>query len=440
MHDLRAKPTRELAVLVGLHLTGSRPGDPQQWADLDELERLADTAGADVQARLEQKRVRPDVRSLLGKGKLAQLKTMVESVQATLVIFDNDLAPAQGRNLEKSLGVRVIDRTELILDIFARHARTKQACLQVELAQYEYMLPRLTGMWKHLERQAGGIGSRGPGESQLESDRRIVRTRIGQLKRELAQVERQMATQHKQRDKHFRATLVGYTNAGKSSLMNAITQAGVYVQDQLFATLDATTRRVQLDPRHDFLLTDTVGFIRKLPHHLVESFRATLSEIDESNLLFHVVDASSPDWEGQIQAVDQVLVSVCDEPRPTVLVFNKVDAVREPETLEVMRDAYPEALFTSALTGVGVEALLDEVALRLRGEERELLLTVPTDQSKTLASLYQWGNVESLVYEDGLAHARLRVDGAGFNRIAKLPGVKILEVARRRRDRRSLPV
>jgi GTP-binding protein HflX len=438
-HPTSTGPTRERAVLVGVHLTGGSPGARQEWADLEELERLAETAGAVVMARVEQRRARPDVRSLLGKGKVEQLKQLIESVTADLVVFDNTLAPAQGRNLEKQLGVRVIDRTELILDIFARHARTRQACLQVELAQYEYMLPRLTRMWEHLERQAGGIGTRGPGESQLETDRRIIRTRIAQLKRELAAVQRQMATQHKQRDRYYRVTLVGYTNAGKSSIMNCITEAGVYVRDQLFATLDATTRRVRLDDRHDFLLTDTVGFIRKLPHDLVESFRATLSEINESNLLFHIVDASAADLEGQILAVDAVLAEVCPQPQPTVLVFNKIDLVAEPQRLEELAQRYPDALFTSATAGTGIAALHEEVRSRLRGEQRELLVAVETSQSRTLAQLHALAEVLSVEYDHDQAHVRLRVDGPNYGRVVRLPGLQILEVARRRR-RGRIPV
>ncbi len=430
---------REVAILVGVNITGSRPGAPARWADLDELERLAETAGALVKGRLEQRRERPDVRSLLGKGKVEQLKMLVESEKANLVIFDNDLAPAQGRNLEKLLCCRVLDRTELILDIFARHARTRQSRLQVSLAQYEYMLPRLARMWTHLERQAGGIGARGPGETQIETDRRIIRQRISQLRRDLASIRKQMDTQHKQRDQQFRVALVGYTNAGKSSLMNNITQAGVYVRDELFATLDATTRRVETSDGHMFLMTDTVGFVRNIPHHLVESFRATLSEVNEADLLFHVVDAASGEDEAHIEAVDKVLKEVCDERKPTLLVLNKVDNV-SPGVRDRLAQAYPDAVFTSAVTGEGVNELLDEVALRLRSEERHLVVNVPNDQQRSLAQLHELADVSSIEYEDNHAVVRLRVNGPNYGRLLQLAGVEIVEVARHRPESSSRSV
>lgn len=430
-HEPATEQTREIAVLVGVHLLPARPGGEANWADLDELERLADTAGAEVKARLEQRRSSPDVRSLLGKGKLEQLKQLCESVGADVVIFDNDLSPAQGRNVEKALECRVLDRTELILDIFARHARTRQSRLQVGLAQYEYLLPRLARMWKHLERQAGGIGTRGPGETQIETDRRIIRSRITQMKRELAVIDRRMATQHKQRSTQFRVALVGYTNAGKSSLMNRLTEAEVYVQDQLFATLDATTRRVETQDGHAFLLTDTVGFIRKLPHHLVESFRATLSEVNEADLLLHVVDAGTEDLEAHLDAVDQVLASVVDGEKPLRLVFNKIDTVGDV-ALARLRQQYPDALFTSALDGSGLGDLTGAIETLLRGQERTVLLRVAPDQPRSLALLHELGDVLSVEYEDDTAVVQLRVGGPNYGRILQLEGLEILEVARYR--------
>lgn len=427
---------KEHAVLVGVHILPPRPHAASSWADLDELERLADTAGAVVKARLEQRRSHPDVRSLIGKGKAQQLKQLVKSLDADLVIFDNDLSPAQGRNLEKLLGCRVIDRTELILDIFARHARTRQSRLQVALAQYEYLLPRLARMWKHLERQAGGIGTRGPGEAQIETDRRIIRRRIDQLRRELKAIERQMITQHKRRASQYRVALVGYTNAGKSSIMNRIADAGVYVEDQLFATLDATTRRVETSDGHTFLLTDTVGFIRNLPHHLVESFRATLGEVNEADLLFHVVDGSAEDAEAQIEAVNQVLGSVCDGSKPTRLVVNKIDAIT-PEQLDRLRRFYPGAFFTSAATGEGLTALLDDVGDLLRAQERQLLLRVSNAYPRTLARLHVLTDVLKVEYVDGHATVRLRVDGPNFGRLMQLEGIEVLEVARVPYSRRN---
>ncbi len=290
-HVVPRPPRAERALLVG-HAGRDGPDLPRS---LDELRRLADTAGARVLGELVQRRGDVHPPTFLGKGKLAELKELAEDRAADLVVFNDDLTPSQVRNLEKELGTKVVDRSELILDIFARRARTRESRLQVELAQLQYQLPRLTGMWKHLERQAGGIGTRGPGETQLETDRRFVRERIARLKHALEGVERERETQRRRRRERFRAALVGYTNAGKSTLFNALTRAGVFVEDRLFATLDATTRQLVSPTRELVLLTDTVGFIRKLPHHLVASFHSTLTEAVEADLLLHVVDAADPD-------------------------------------------------------------------------------------------------------------------------------------------------
>jgi GTP-binding protein HflX len=379
----------ERAVLVGVNFTSARPGASHDFADLDELERLADTAGAIVVGRAEQRRQAPDVRTLIGKGKAEQIHDMVEALEANLVIFDNDLTMPQGRNLEKLIGARIIDRTELILDIFVRHARTRQARLQVGLAQLEYYLPRLARMWTHLERQAGGIGTRGPGETQIETDRRLIRRRITQLKRDLAHIERTMQTQNKQRGRHYRVALVGYTNAGKSSLMNQLTEAQVYVRDQLFATLDATTRRVETADSHDFLLTDTVGFM-----------------------------------------VEEVLVSLADEPAERVLVFNKVDEL-DPERLAGLRHEQPDALFTSAVTGEGLDELLAHIDDRLRREERRIVVQVPAAEGRSLAVLHELTDVLSVEWEGPCATVTLRVDSENYGRVLQLPGVEVLELRSR---------
>lgn len=420
----------ERAILVGVNFTSTRQGSNQDFADLDELERLADTAGAIVVGRLEQRRQSPDVRTLIGKGKAEQIHDMVQDLDANLVIFDNDLSMPQGRNLEELIDARIIDRTELILDIFVRHAQTRQARLQVGLAQLEYYLPRLARMWTHLERQAGGIGTRGPGETQIETDRRIIRRRITQLKRDLAGIERTMQTQNKQRQRHFRVALVGYTNAGKSSLMNRVSEAGVLVKDQLFATLDATTRRVETGDARDFLLTDTVGFIRKLPHHLVESFRATLSEVRDADLLLHVVDASDPDHDDHIQAVEKVLSTLSDAPAERVLVFNKTDSL-DTDHIEILRHEHQDALFTSAVTGAGLEDLLAHVDDRLRREERRLVVQVPASEGRSLAALHELADVTELTWDGPCATVTLRVDSENYGRIMQLRGVEVLEVRSR---------
>jgi GTP-binding protein HflX len=324
---------------------------------MEELARLADTAGARVAATLVQRRGRPNSAHFIGKGKLEELKAVVSDTRADLAIFNDDLAPPQVRNLEQALGVKVVDRSEIILDIFARRARTRESRLQVELAQLEYTLPRLTGMWKHLERQAGGIGTRGPGETQLETDRRLVRERIARLKRSLEAVERERETQRRARRREFRAALVGYTNAGKSTLFNALTRADVFVEDRLFATLDATTRQLVSPDRRRALVTDTVGFIRKLPHHLVASFHSTLVEATEADVLLHVVDCADPDMRRQMEAVERVLEGLLDEPRPTVLVFNKIDLLRDPDAEAGLRAAFPDPFLVSARTGSGLREL-----------------------------------------------------------------------------------
>lgn len=354
-HSIINPPRTEGAVLVG---HGGRNAALLERS-LEELARLADTAGARVLETVRQKRGTIHPATFIGKGKLEEVKALAESVDADMVIFDDDLSPAQMRNLEKALGCKVVDRSELILDIFARRARTRESRLQVELAQLEYMLPRLTGMWKHLERQAGGIGTRGPGETQLETDRRLVRERISRLKRELEAVERERETQRRRRRREFRAAIVGYTNAGKSTLFNALTRAKVFVEDRLFATLDSTTRQLVSPTRQVVLLTDTVGFIRKLPHHLVASFHSTLVEAIEADLLLHVVDASDPYFRRQISAVEEVLEDIIETPRPTTLVFNKIDRVTDPMILEGLRVEYPGSFAISARTGDGLDALRD---------------------------------------------------------------------------------
>jgi len=399
----------ERAVLVGVHLPlrfGDDLGGP---ADLEELGRLVDTAGGIVVGEVDQRRDRPEPATFVGKGKLAQLKELVAGAGANLVVFDNELGPAQGRNLEKALGARVIDRTELILDIFARHARTREARLQVELAQLQYALPRLTRLWSHLERQAGGIGTRGPGETQLETDRRLIGRRIAQLKRELAEVDSDRRVQRHGRRGEFTVALVGYTNAGKSTLMNAITQAGVFVEDRLFATLDATTRRVEVDERRRFLLTDTVGFIRRLPHHLVESFQATLQEVADADLLVHVVEASSQDPQRQIDSVNRVLAGLVPQEQPAILVFNKMDQVAGDEFRNRYARLHPEAMFVSALETAGAARVREAIERRLREREVVVHLAVPAAQAGALALFHRTGDVLEEIWDGEVCRVAVRL-------------------------------
>jgi GTP-binding protein HflX len=403
----------ERMILVGVDLPqryGDEIGGP---ADIDELALLVDTAGGEVVGAERQRRDRPDAATFVGKGKLADLKRRVQAAGASAVVFDNELSPAQARNLERDLGVKVLDRTELILDIFAARARTREARLQVEMAQLQYLLPRLTRLWSHLERQAGGIGTRGPGETQLETDRRLIGRRLAQLKRDLAEIARDRQTQRQGRQGLFTAALVGYTNAGKSTLMNGITQAGVFVEDRLFATLDATTRRVEIDERRRFLLTDTVGFIRRLPHHLVESFRATLQEVSDADLLVHVVDASGADPERQIDAVNRVLAGLVAESAPTLLVFNKMDLLRSAEEREAFRNhfrrVHPEALFVSAREAAGAAGVRDAVVQRLVAREEIAVFLVPAARADLLGALHRAGDVLEQRWDGDACRAVVRL-------------------------------
>jgi GTP-binding protein HflX len=312
----------EKAVLVGVVTKDQKEAQVIEY--LDELAFLAETAGAVTVKKYIQKLPHPDSRTYIGKGKLEEIRRFIEGKDIKIVIFDDELSGAQIGNIEKEVGIKVVDRSDLILDIFARRAKTAQAKAQVELAQYQYILPRLRGMWKHLERLGGGIGTRGPGETEIETDRRIVREKISLLRRKLAEIDKQAFTQRKERGEFIRVALVGYTNVGKSTLMNILTKADVFAENKLFATLDTTTRKVVYETT-PFLLSDTVGFIRKLPHHLVESFKSTLDEVKESDILLHVVDISHPNYEEQISVVRKTLEELKCNDKPAIMVFNKMD-------------------------------------------------------------------------------------------------------------------
>jgi GTP-binding protein HflX len=375
----------EKAVLVSVAL----PDRPWPTSDpCDEIRGLATTAGAAVVAELTQKRHDIQLATYIGSGKLQELSEVVESSDADVVIFDNDLSPAQARNLEKAIGVKVLDRSELILDIFATRAQTAESRLQVELAQLEYSLPRLKQMWTHLSRQkGGGIGLRGPGETQLESDRRLVSDRIRDLKHRIRDVQARKEREVKTRAAEHTVSLVGYTNAGKSHLMNALTKAGVYVQNQLFSTLDTRTRQWHIRDWGRVLLSDTVGFIRDLPHHLVASFRATLSEARAAKLLLHVVDASNPQAEDHIRAVNAVLKELDCGDKQTILVLNKIDRITDPTLLQVLQAKYPRSVAVSALTGEGIDQLEDAVMAALAAEFAEAEVVTDAGNGRVLAFL-----------------------------------------------------
>jgi GTP-binding protein HflX len=417
---------RERAILVGVHLPLAWAGGLGGDADLPELARLTDTAGAKVAGWLEQRRHRPVPGTFLGKGKLGELREMVEETGANLVIFDNDLSPAQGRNLEKALDVNILDRTELILDIFANHASTRQARLQVELAQLHYLLPRLTRLWSHLERQAGGIGTRGPGETQLETDRRLLNRRIAALDRALEDIETTRRTQVRSRQGAYTAALIGYTNAGKSTLMNGITGAGVYVKDQLFATLDATTRRVDIDERRRFLLTDTVGFIRRLPHHLVESFKATLQEVRDADLMVHVVDASSEDPEHQITSVNNVLREIVPGEKATLLVFNKMDLVERDLFVNRFSRSHPGSVFVAGRSQQGASELCEAILARLTGNELIRTVRLPVTNLHCLSPFHRTGSVLEQDFEADMCLATLRLTQKELNRLLSREGAVLM--------------
>jgi GTP-binding protein HflX len=384
----------ERALLV----TAPRKGSPEArhlTEHLDELAQLVDTAGADVVGRLSQQLASRNPATLIGEGKVEELAAEVADNSATLVIFDEELTPAQGANLERELKVRVMDRSEVILDIFATRARSHEARLQVELAQLEYLLPRLTRMWTHLSRIRGGIGLRGPGETQLETDRRMIRQKIGQLKTKLKDVERHRENLRAGRDPMLTAALVGYTNAGKSSVLRALSGAhDIVVENRLFATLDTLTREVDLGEGIRARLTDTVGFIRKLPHHLVASFRATLEEARGAEVLLHIVDASHPDWEGQMEVVEEVLAELDLADRPLVPVFNKIDRLADPTSFAArVRQLYPDAILATTMRTDGLGGLKARLRELHRAGRVTVVVRIPVADGAGLAALYRDGEV-----------------------------------------------
>jgi GTP-binding protein HflX len=387
----------ERALLVSVALP-ERPWISQD--PLDELRGLATTAGAVVVGGLTQKRLKINPASYIGRGKLAELQEQVEAVDVDVVIFDNDLSPGQVRNLEKATSRKVLDRSELILDIFATRARSVEARLQVELAQLEYSLPRLRKMWTHLSPLKGGIGLRGPGETQLEEDRRLVDARIRDLKSRLVEVQARREREVRSRREEHTISLVGYTNAGKSTLMNALTGAGVYVEDKLFSTLDTRTRQWHIRDWGRVLLSDTVGFIRDLPHHLVASFKATLEETRQARLLLHVVDASNPTSEEQVKAVAKVLNELGCEQKPTLLVLNKLDRVTDRSYLDVLMRHHPRAVAVSAATGQGLPALADAVVEALAADFAEAEVETGAGNGRLLAYLSAHAEIYRQQYRD----------------------------------------
>ena len=410
----------ESAILAGVRL----PDHNGRWDELDELAALTEAAGARVVGRLSQRREQPDAANYLGKGKVEELDHLAKANDADVIIFDNDLSPAQGRNLEKATGVKVLDRTELILDIFASHAQTYEARLAVELAQLEYALPRLKRMWTHLSRLKMGIGMRGPGEKQLEVDRRLVEKRISDLKGELKKIltrkERTVAARHD----HMTVSLVGYTNAGKSTIMNALTGADVKSADQLFATLDTRTRRWQLPQWGPVLLSDTVGFIRDLPHRLIASFKATLEEARQADLLLHVADASNPAVYEQVSSVYDVLQELDIQEKDALLVLNKVDAIDDRARLDGLLQRYPNAIAISAVTGEGLDHFAWRVSDALSQSFRNVEVETGVENGRLMAYLAAHGEVLSRTFHDNRVKIHCRLPEKYLGRINE-PGTVI---------------
>ncbi|MBN2162280.1 MAG: GTPase HflX [Pontiellaceae bacterium] len=399
----------ETVLLVGVLLRGE-----EEWKvkdTMDELAQLAESAGAVVKGRFLVRQQKIKAGHYIGTGKAEEISDWIKENGVSMVVFDDDLTPAQGRNLQRVFETRVLDRTQLILDIFAQRAQTKEGCLQVELAQHQYLLPRLRNMWTHLERQKGGIGLRGPGETQLEMDRRRLQELIRTLKRDLELVRSRRAEQRRGRRRHGWAlvSLVGYTNAGKSTLLNRLAGADIYAEDQLFATLDPTTRQVELPNHEPMLMTDTVGFIQKLPHHLVDSFKATLEEVVEADLLVHVVDASHPQVDTQIEAVHKVLDEIGGLDKPMLYVFNKIDDEKGRNAAKRLARQFPKSTLVSAKTGEGMELLYDDLADCLKGRKVTLRLSIPLSNGKLIASLQKSASILEQDYEGGAADLLVRV-------------------------------
>lgn len=409
---------REAAVLVGVVL----PENKHLFDELEELGGLVESAGARVVGQLVQRRESPDMTTYLGKGKVDELRVMVEARDADVVIFDNDLSPAQTRNLEKAVGAKVLDRTELILDIFATRAQTHEARLAVELAQLQYSLPRLKRMWTHLSRLKMGIGMRGPGEKQLEEDRRLVEKRIHDLQTELRVIQRRKERQVAGRHDRMTVSLVGYTNAGKSTLLNRLTGADVTAKDLLFATLDTRTRRWHLPGWGPVLLSDTVGFIRDLPHHLIASFRATLEETRQADLLLHVADAANAAVLDQIAAVYGVLAELGIEQKDTLLVLNKIDMAADPHAVDHLLTRYPNALPVSARTGQGIKELAAAVAESLSRGFLDLDVETGAENGKLLAILAAKGEVLSQSYHDNRVVVHCRIPRGALGKLREEGG------------------
>ena len=414
------KKTKERTMLVAIDLKAVSKNLVDEH--ISELEELADTAGADTIFKIIQSRNRFDPAYYIGKGKAEELAQLVELNDIELVIFDDDLTSVQVRNLEKLFDRKIIDRSGLILDIFALRAKTKEAKTQVELAQLQYLLPRLTRAWTHLSKQYGGIGTKGPGETQIETDRRIIRTRISHLKEKLKKIELQRSTQSSNRKNHVRVSLAGYTNAGKSTLFNLLTKSDVFAEDKLFATLDSTTRSLDLNSSQKMLISDTVGFIRKLPPHLIASFKSTLNEVRDADIILHVIDMSHLFYEDHLKIVDDTLKEFGSKDKIEIKVFNKVDAVKDKSKIEFIRNTYKSSVIISAQKGINISKLIDMLIDAAEHSFVEDEISIAIEETKLVSQIHSLAEVISTKYNNDSVVLNIRTSKENKERIKKLLG------------------
>ncbi len=408
---------RERVVLVGIYSAETGREIAEEY--IQELQLLAETAGGFTVESYLQNRDHPDPATYIGSGKLEEIAEFAKANGVDSIIFDDDLTPTQLRNIENKTKAKVLDRSNLILDIFASRAKTAAAKTQVELAQLEYLLPRLTRYWTHLSRQKGGIGTKGPGETQIETDRRLIGNRISVLKEKLSKLDKQRKVQRKGRVDNLRISFVGYTNAGKSSMMNALTDTGVKVENQLFATLDSTVRKLRVG-KEDVLLSDTVGFIRKLPHRLIESFKSTLDEIRESDLLIHVVDSTSPLMDDYIETVHNTLKEIEADDIPEVLVLNKVDGISDPEKLASIKRAYEHGIPASALRGIGLDNIIDAIEEKLQERYEQKEIKIPVKDQKVVSFLHEVAQINELKYDSDAIFVQFKINRRYLGRLKGL--------------------
>ncbi len=420
MKDIFKTETKERSIVIGVKLPAVSRKQVDEY--LDELSLLANTAGSEIIHRIKQERDRIDVATFLGSGKAAEVSQLVEDEKIDLVIFDDDLSPTQVRNLEKVIKCKIIDRSGLILDIFASRAKSKEAMTQVELAQLQYMLPRLTRQWTHLSKQYGGIGTKGPGETQIETDRRAIKTRLKLLKDKLQFIEKEREVQRKGRKYYNRVALVGYTNVGKSTLMNTLSQSDVFVEDRLFATLDTTVRTIKLPHSQKVLLSDTVGFIRKLPPHLIASFKSTLAEVMEADVLLHVVDVSHPLFEEQIETVNATIEELEAHLKPTILVFNKIDAIKDRTIINELKKKYKNSVAISASRGINISALKEKLLEIITEGLEERTITTSQSNYRLISKLHEIGEVLETKYTSNRIRVKIRFSRKKLPVLEKLLG------------------